>query len=68
MADKKPRERKTLAELSAEANSADGIQCPKCGCRHLWKVRDTDVVEEGVRRYRVCRHCGYVVRTVEVRA
>lgn len=67
MADKKARERKTLAELSAEANSADGIQCPKCGCRHLWSVRNTDRIDDAVRRYRVCRACNHVVRTVETK-
>ncbi|HUX16268.1 MAG TPA: hypothetical protein VMW52_07325 [Phycisphaerae bacterium] len=45
---------------------AGGLECPKCGCRHLY-VRDTDRLAGRVRRYRVCRHCGHVVTTEEHR-
>lgn len=62
---KPTKDRKTLAELAAEAAGKKGIVCPKCGCRHFWKVRDTDQIPGGVRRYRVCRNCGYVKPTVE---
>ena len=59
--------RKTLGEIVAEAEQAQGgITCPKCGCRHVWKVRDTDRIEGAIRRYRVCRNCNHVIRTKEV--
>lgn len=58
--------RKTLSEIVADAEQAQGgITCPKCACRHVWKVRDTDRIEGAIRRYRVCRNCKHVIRTVE---
>lgn len=47
-----------------------GLCCPSCGCRHLVNERNltakrlTDV-EDGLRRTRYCRNCGYAVVTVE---
>lgn len=41
-----------------------GLQCPRCGCRHL----EVQYTERGNRcrvRIRVCRHCGTRVRTRE---
>jgi len=62
----KPKERKTLAELSAAAaQGGNGITCVKCGCRHFWKVSDTVKISDGVRRYRKCRNCGHIVVTTE---
>lgn len=61
MADDEPDESEKPVEKTG------GIKCPKCHCRHLWSVRDTDNVADAVRRYRVCRNCGCVVRTREVR-
>jgi DNA-directed RNA polymerase subunit RPC12/RpoP len=58
--------RKTLGQLGDEARGEGGIACPRCGCRHFWRVRDTDNIEGAVRRYRKCRNCGRVVRTKEV--
>ena len=40
-----------------------GIACPRCGCK-MWVV-DTDPIAGGIRRYRVCRHCGYRKATFE---
>jgi DNA-directed RNA polymerase subunit RPC12/RpoP len=47
-----------------------GLQCPKCGCRHLVGDRNLESkriqdVEDGVRRTRYCRHCGHAVVTQE---
>jgi len=58
----------------------DGLQCPRCGCKHLtepdgspttettpaWKITKTERHVGFIRRKRVCRHCGKVVRTREV--
>ena len=42
-----------------------GIICPKCGCRD-WRVMDSVALPNGnIRRYRVCRHCGKRIRTIE---
>lgn len=48
----------------AEPRAADGLTCPKCGCRHFLVV-DTRVVASGVRRRRECRNCGWRVWTRE---
>jgi transcriptional regulator NrdR family protein len=34
-----------------------GICCPRCGCADL-KTSHTIKQPGGVKRYRVCRHCG----------
>lgn len=52
---------------SSEVKKPTGIKCPRCHCYHMWSVRDTDVINGAVRRYRVCRNCGQIVRTMEVR-
>ena len=52
---------------SAEALAVGGkvgIACPKCGCRH-WRVTDTDPLDGKIRRYRICRNCGYHKTTFE---
>ena len=41
-----------------------GLCCTRCGCRHFL-VRNTKNHADEVWRYRVCRHCGLVKRTVE---
>ena len=41
------------------------VRCRKCGCRHL-ETRNTIPLGDGsCRRYKVCRHCGTTVRTIE---
>ncbi len=37
-------DRKTLSELAGAG--VKGIRCPKCGCRHLWRLRDTDMIHD----------------------
>ncbi|MFA5706524.1 MAG: hypothetical protein WDA41_09235 [Candidatus Neomarinimicrobiota bacterium] len=62
-------EQKSLAELALESASASGIglTCPRCGCIQFGgkSVRNTRMVEGGIRRYRVCRHCGKTWCTTE---
>jgi transcriptional regulator NrdR family protein len=42
-----------------------GIRCRKCGCRDL-RIRNTIPRFDGsILRYRVCRHCGTTITTVE---
>ncbi len=66
MDEPKDRKRKALSEIAAEAITGEGgIVCPKCGCRHFWRVRDTDKIPGGVRRYRECRACGHRIMTTE---
>ena len=66
----KPQPRKPLRPLSQlgtvvgdGSDTPAGIACFKCGCK-MWVV-DTDPVVGGVRRYRVCRHCGRRKTTFE---
>ncbi len=48
----------TAREVAARSLGRSGLECPKCGCRHL----DADgrkVLPAGtLRRYRNCRNCG----------
>lgn len=55
------------------AEPSRGIQCPKCGCRHMvdpqppnWHVTNTYQRQGYIRRRRVCRNCGRVVYTREI--
>jgi hypothetical protein len=41
-----------------------GLECPKCGCRHL-PVLYTRRRLERILRVRVCRCCGRRLRTIE---
>lgn len=47
---------------------SSGFSCPDCGCKHS-SVRNTKRLvwrgNEIIRRYRVCRHCGYTYVTKE---
>lgn len=59
---------------------SEGLQCPRCGCRHLvepdgspttartpaWKVTKTEHQRGYIRRLRVCRYCGKRIHTREV--
>jgi DNA-directed RNA polymerase subunit M/transcription elongation factor TFIIS len=61
----KPEERPTAAELAyGDQSSTAGLECPHCGCRDF-RVRNTRAGDNVIKRYRVCRHCGYVRRTSE---
>ena len=53
-----------LSELRQQTASSGGLACPACGCCD-WRVRNTERLAGQIRRYRVCRHCGRVRRTVE---
>lgn len=47
--------------------AARGLECPKCGCRHLFRVRETDRTVGGrILRRRECRNCGHRFTTVEM--
>lgn len=41
-----------------------GLECPKCGCRHLFVVY-TRAREGGIIRRKECRHCGRRISTKE---
>ena len=41
-----------------------GLECRKCGCRHLL-VDHTRKVNRMIIRYRRCRHCGQRMTTCE---
>lgn len=62
----KPEERPTAQELASgiAANTNGGLECPHCGCRDF-RVRNTVVGDNAIKRYRVCRHCGRVRTTTE---
>jgi len=53
---------------TGDGAKARGLRCPKCHCVQFSdgkNVRDTDRVENAIRRYRVCRNCGRVWTTME---
>ena len=56
-----PRKRIPLGEMFA---GADGIGCPRCGCRAS-KVTHTYRADGRIERRRVCLNCGRPVATVE---
>lgn len=47
------------------------LACPRCGCRDLRPAGDADVVWTRkhrtciIRGRRACRHCGYILQTIE---
>ncbi len=45
--------------------AAEGLVCPRCGCRHFLRVVDTRGVAGGIRRRRECRNCGRRIWTRE---
>lgn len=49
---------------SSQHDSAPGIICRKCGCRHFF-VNYTRPIPGGIRRSRQCRHCGKRIITTE---
>lgn len=42
-----------------------GIKCPDCHCRLLWKVYDTTPKGGVIKRIRKCANCGREIRTTE---
>ena len=56
------REKLTTKDKTTEP--ALGLECPKCGCRHLpvWYTRQRP---GHILRVRKCRHCGRKVMTRE---
>lgn len=52
--------------FSLPGESQDGIQCPKCACRHFWSVTHTVPKTGMVHRRRECRNCGYKIQTAEL--
>jgi len=44
--------------------TAEGLVCPKCGCRHFL-VADTRRAAGSIRRRRQCRNCGWRIWTRE---
>ncbi len=42
-----------------------GVQCPRCGCRHVPVLYVRDAPRKRKRRRRECRHCGARFTTLE---
>lgn len=54
-----------MAKRWAKANVNEiGLRCRRCHHNRL-RVRDTDIIPGGVRRYRICNRCGKVNTTIE---
>ena len=49
---------------TAPVARAEGIECPRCGCRHLYVVY-TRHHNKKILRVRECRHCGRRIKTYE---
>jgi hypothetical protein len=54
----------TTDESKPEESEPQGIECPKCGCRHLYVVY-TRQRNKRILRVRQCRYCGRRVMTCE---
>lgn len=44
--------------------SNNGLECPRCGCRHFLTA-ETERIPNAIRRTRVCRNCRWSIRTKE---
>ena len=53
---------RTLADMAAESNSRQGLQCPKCGCCNFATYRTQQQIATVV-RYKSCRNCGHRILT-----
>ena len=51
------RNRRRSYEDAMLGETADGIPCAECGCRHSYVIR-TERIAATVRRTRQCRNCG----------
>ena len=49
---------------SESQKPSDGIECPRCGCRHLYVVY-TRPRNKKILRVRECRYCGRRIKTYE---
>ncbi len=58
------RNRRKVYEDVMRDETADGIPCAECGCRHSYVIR-TERIGELVRRTRECRNCGNRFYTTE---
>lgn len=67
------RIRKSIDQMLAVSNQSpdsSGLKCPRCHCVQFSQegaVRNTIQVDDGIRRYRICRSCGLTFRTIERR-
>lgn len=52
-----------LSELQKQEREG-GLACPDCGCKDF-RAANTVRIAGGIRRYKVCRHCGRRIRTRE---
>lgn len=55
---------KERKKLDPEKWGSKGVACPECGCRDS-RVKYVRNGVEIIKRYKVCRHCGYEFETVE---
>lgn len=56
--------RRKVYEEFAQDETAEGIPCSECGCRHSYVLK-TERLGDITRRLRRCRHCGRTFFTVE---
>ena len=45
-------------------SNCKGLECPRCGCRHLYVVYTRQRLKK-ILRVRECRHCGRRIKTYE---
>lgn len=53
-----------VTEVPNENEVKRGLECPKCGCKHLFVIY-TRPREGGILRRKECRHCGRRLSTKE---
>lgn len=51
--------------IRQESEERRGLECPRCGCEHLYVVYTKRSWGGRIVRRRQCRHCGRRVTTVE---
>lgn len=58
------KNRQKVYEDVMRDETADGIPCADCGCRHSYVIR-TEKIGDLIRRTRRCRYCGRTFYTTE---
>ena len=51
-------------QAEGRAPKLQGLECPRCGCRHMY-VMYTRSTPTRIVRIRECRHCGRRLKTCE---
>jgi len=62
---KRKRSRVSIDDLMERRRGRRGLECPRCGCRHILVVKTRNLAAGGIRRRRECRACHQRFTTLE---